>query len=77
MFKCLLIPRVWVLIGIIFTAYSVYGLIGYVTTFAQRFFGMTAATAATLGGVRYLLQGAGGIIGGFLLINSHAGKLLP
>lgn len=66
MFKALLIPRVWLLIGIIFTAYSVYGLIGYVTTYAQKFYGMTAATAATLGGVRYLLQGLGGIVGGFL-----------
>ena len=76
MFKCLLIPRVWVLIGIIFTAYSVYGLIGYVTTFAQRFFGMTAATAATLGGVRYLLQGAGGLIGGFLADKFSRGKVI-
>lgn len=66
MFKCLLIPRVWLLVGIIFTAYSVYGLIGYVTTYAQQFYGMTATTAATLGGVRYLLQGVGGVIGGFL-----------
>ncbi len=66
MFKCLLIPRVWLLVGIIFTAYSVYGLIGYVTTYAQQFYGMTAATAATLGGIRYLVQGAGGIVGGFL-----------
>lgn len=66
MFKCLLIPRVWLLVGIIFTAYSLYGLLGYITTYAQQFYGMTATTAATLGGVRYLLQGAGGVIGGFL-----------
>lgn len=66
MFKCLLIPRVWLLVGIIFTAYSIYGLIGYVTTYAQQFYGMTATTAATLGGIRYLLQGVGGIVGGFL-----------
>ncbi len=72
MFKCLLIPRVWLLVGIIFTAYSVYGLIGYVTTYAQQFYGMTATTAATLGGVRYLLQGAGGIIGGFLADKLHS-----
>ena len=76
MFKCLLIPRVWVLIGIIFTAYSVYGLIGYVTTFAQRFFGMTAATAATLGGVRYLLQGVGGTVGGFLADKFSRAKVI-
>lgn len=72
MFKCLLIPRVWILVGIIFTAYSVYGLIGYVTTYAQQFYGMTATTAATLGGVRYLLQGIGGVIGGFLADKLHS-----
>lgn len=66
MFKALLIPRVWLLVAIVFTAYSVYGLIGYVSIFAQEFYGMSAATAATLGGVRYLIQGAGGIVGGFL-----------
>ena len=72
MFKCLLIPRVWLLIGIVFTAYSVYGLIGYVTTYAQHFYGLSASSAATLGGVRYLLQGLGGIIGGFLADKLHS-----
>ncbi|MBA4701405.1 MAG: MFS transporter [Ruminococcus sp.] len=66
MFKALLIPRVWLLVAIIFTAYSVYGLIGYVNTYAVKFYGLSAATAATLGGVRYLIQGLGGIVGGFL-----------
>lgn len=66
MFKALLIPRVWFLVAIIFTAYSVYGLIGYVNTYAVKFYGLSAATAATLGGVRYLIQGLGGIVGGFL-----------
>ena len=72
LFKMLLIPRVWLLVGIIFTAYSVYGLIGYVTTYAQQFYGLTATTAATLGGVRYLLQGLGGIAGGFLADKLHS-----
>jgi sugar phosphate permease len=72
MFKALLIPRVWLLVAIIFTAYSVYGLIGYVTTYAQQFYGMTATTAATLGGVRYLLQGLGGIVGGILADKLHS-----
>ena len=65
MFKALLIPRVWLLVAIVFTAYSVYGLIAYATTFAQKFYGLSAASAATLGGIRYLIQGAGGIVGGF------------
>lgn len=66
MFKALLIPRVWLLVAIVFTAYSVYGLIAYATTFAQKFYGLSAASAATLGGIRYFIQGAGGIVGGFL-----------
>lgn len=66
MFKALLIPRVWLLVAIVFTAYSVYGLIAYATTFAQKFYGLSAASVATLGGIRYLIQGAGGIVGGFL-----------
>ncbi|MEA4817824.1 MAG: MFS transporter [[Clostridium] scindens] len=66
MFKALLIPRVWLLVAIVFTAYSVYGLIAYATTFAQKFYGLSAASAATFGGIRYLIQGAGGIVGGFL-----------
>ena len=66
MFKALLIPRVWLLVAIVFTAYSIYGLIGYVSIFAQEFYGLSAASAATLGGIRYLIQGFGGIIGGFI-----------
>lgn len=66
LFKCLLIPRVWLLVGIIFTAYSVYGLIGYVNTYAVTYYGLSETMGSTLGGVRYLLQGVGGIVGGFL-----------
>ena len=66
MFSCLKIPRVWLLVGIVFTAYSIYGILGYINTYAINMFGMSNADGATLGGVRYLIQGAGGIIGGFL-----------
>jgi len=48
------------------------GLIGYVTTYAQQFYGLTATTAATLGGIRYLLQGVGGIVRGFLADKLHS-----
>ncbi|MCD8335267.1 MAG: MFS transporter [Clostridiales bacterium] len=64
--KALLIPRVWLLVAIIFTAYSVYGLIGYANTYAVQYYGMSATMGSTLGGVRYLVQGLGGICGGFL-----------
>lgn len=66
MFKALTIPRVWILVAIIFTAYSVYGLIAYVNTYAVNYFGMSSAMGSTLGGIRYLVQGVGGITGGFL-----------
>ncbi len=72
MFKALLIPRVWLLVAIIFTAYSVYGLLGYITTYAQGFYGLSAAEAASLGGVRYLLQGLGGVAGGFIADKIHS-----
>lgn len=72
MIKVLFIPRVWVLIAIVFTAYSVYGLIGYINTFAIKYYGLSAASGATLGGVRYLVQGIGGILGGFLADKMHS-----
>ena len=72
LFKCLTIPRVWILVGIIFSAYSVYGLIGYVNTYAVNYYGMSATMGSTLGGIRYLLQGVGGILGGFLADKLHS-----
>lgn len=72
MFKALTIPRVWILVAIIFTAYSVYGLIGYVNTYAVNYYGLSEATGSTLGGIRYLVQGLGGIIGGFLADKLHS-----
>ena len=76
MLKTLLLPRVWLLIAIVFTAYSVYGLVSYATTYAQEFFGMTAATAATLGGIRYLIQGLGGIVAGFVADRLSRAKVI-
>ena len=76
MFKTLLLPRVWLLVAIVFTAYSVYGLVSYVTTYAQEFFGMTATTAATLGGIRYLVQGLGGIVAGFVADRLSRAKVI-
>lgn len=72
MFKCLVIPRVWLLVGIVFTAYSIYGIMGYITTYAINGYGMSAEAGATIGGVRYLLQGVGGIVGGFLADKIHS-----
>jgi len=72
MFKALTIPRVWLLVAIIFSAYSVYGLIGYVNTYAVKYYGLSATMGSTLGGLRYLIQGVGGIAGGFLADKLHS-----
>ncbi|MDO5410673.1 MAG: MFS transporter [Lachnospiraceae bacterium] len=72
MMKCLVIPRVWILVGIVFTAYSIYGIMGYVTTYAINLYGLSEEAGATVGGIRYLLQGVGGIIGGFLADKIHS-----
>lgn len=76
MFKALLIPRVWILVGIVFTAYSVYGLIGYVNTYAVVHYGLSKSMGSMLGGIRYLLQGLGGIAGGLSQININLGSRL-
>ena len=72
MFRCFKYPRVWMLTGIVFTAYSIYALMSYINTYAVNFCGLSEASAATLGGVRYLLQGIGGICGGFLADKLHS-----
>lgn len=71
-FQCMKIPRVWLLTGIVFTAYCVYGLMSYINTYAVNVCGMSETAAANLGGVRYLLQGVGGVVGGFLADKIHS-----
>lgn len=66
MFQAIKIPRVWLLCGIVFTAYSLYGLLGYINTYAINVYGASVQTGVTLGAIRYIIQGFGGVIGGFL-----------
>lgn len=66
MFQALKIPRVWLLCGIVFTAYSLYGLLGYINTYAVNVYGASVQTGVTLGAIRYIIQAFGGIVGGFL-----------
>ena len=66
MAKCMKIPRVWLLVAIVFTAYIVYGLMSYINTYLVTMYGMSETAAANLGGIRYCLQGVGGVVGGFL-----------
>ncbi len=72
MVKCFKIPRVWLLVAIIFTAYSVYALMSYVNAYAVNFCGLSEQASANLGGVRYCMQGLGGIAGGFLADKIHS-----
>lgn len=54
--------------GIVFTAYSIYGIMGYINAYAINMYGLSESAGATLGGVRYLIQGFGGILGGLLIL---------
>lgn len=65
-FKQLAIPRVWLLVAIVFFGYSLYGIFGYINTLAINVYGLSVSGGATLGGTRYIIQAFGGIIGGFL-----------
>lgn len=49
-----------------------YGIIGYVNTYAVQYYGLSETMGSTLGGIRYLLQGVGGILGGFLADKLHS-----
>lgn len=66
MWDAIKMPRVWILCGIVFTAYSMYGMLGYLNTYISKVYGAPVEVAVTLGGVRYIIQAFGGIIGGFL-----------
>lgn len=66
MIDAMKLPRVWVLCGIVFSAYSIYGLLGYLNTYAINIYGASVQTGTTLGAVRYIIQAFGGILGGFL-----------
>lgn len=72
MLRCMKLPKVWMLTGIVFTAYSIYGLMSYINTYAVSVCGMSETAAANLGGIRYLLQGVGGVVGGFLADKIHS-----
>jgi sugar phosphate permease len=66
MWEAIKMPRVWILCGIVFSAYSLYGILGYLNTYISKIYGAPVEVAVTLGGVRYIIQAIGGITGGFL-----------
>lgn len=72
MLKCMKVKRVWLLVAIVFSAYSVYGLMSYINTYLVTMYGMSDTMAANLGGIRYLMQGIGGVLGGILADKLHS-----
>ncbi|MEG0155219.1 MAG: MFS transporter [Lachnospiraceae bacterium] len=66
MFQSMKAPRVWVLMAIVFSAYSIYGLLGYINTYLINVYGASESLAISLGGIRYIIQAVGGILGGFI-----------
>ncbi|MGM0216836.1 MFS transporter [Enterococcus sp. AZ109] len=65
-FQQLALPRVWLLVAIVFFGYSLYGIFGYINTLAINVYGLSVAGGANLGGARYIIQAFGGIIGGLI-----------
>jgi len=66
MIQSMKMPRVWILMAIVFSAYSIYGLLGYINTYLITVYGASESLSISLGAVRYIIQAFGGIFGGFL-----------
>ncbi|MBE6828647.1 MAG: MFS transporter [Ruminococcaceae bacterium] len=66
MLHAMKLPRVWVICAIVFTAYSIYGMLGYLNTYCVKVYGAPESVGTTLGAFRYVIQAIGGVIGGFL-----------
>ncbi len=66
MFQAMKLPRVWIICAIVFSAYSIYGMLGYLNTYCVKVYGAPESVGTSLGAFRYLIQAVGGVIGGFL-----------
>lgn len=62
----LLMPKMWMICLIIFTAYSIYAIISFLPPYMVSVYGMSDDLSVQIGGVRYVIQFAGGLAGGFL-----------
>ena len=58
-------PKTWLIVGVVFTAYSIYGLSAYIQTYMVDIHGLPVEYSAAIGGIRYVIQCFGGILGGF------------
>lgn len=59
-------PKTWLIVGVVFSAYSIYGLAAYIQTYMVDIHGLSVEYSAAVGGFRYVIQCFGGIIGGIL-----------
>ena len=64
--KVILMPRVWFICLIIFTAYSIYALMAMFPKYMVDQYGMSTQLSMNMGAYRYIMQLFGGIAGGFL-----------
>lgn len=62
----LLMPKMWLICLIIFTAYSIYAILSFLPPYMVSVYGMSKDFSVQIGGIRYIIQFAGGITGGFL-----------
>ena len=59
-------PKMWMICLIIFTAYSIYAILSFLPPYMVSVYGMSKNFSVQIGGIRYIIQFAGGITGGFL-----------
>lgn len=62
----LLMPKMWMICLVIFTAYSIYAIISFLPPYMVSVYGMSKDFSVQIGGIRYVIQFVGGITGGFL-----------
>ena len=62
----LLMPKMWMICLIIFTAFSIYAILSFLPPYMVSVYGMSKNFSVQIGGIRYIIQFAGGITGGFL-----------
>ncbi|MBF0442987.1 MAG: MFS transporter [Oligoflexales bacterium] len=65
--EVIMMPRVWLLCGVVFTTYSIFAGMTYTSPYLQNVFGASVPLAAAIGIFqRYVMQFMGGALGGIL-----------
>lgn len=63
--KLIKMPTVWLVCGLIFCVYSLYGIISYLPPYITTVYKGSVELGVSLGGCRYIIQIIGGIVGAF------------